>query len=91
MNYNPPTLKKIFESKLDELKPVLINKEDEDKLLYSLERLWKNFLMTILKERPKEIQLSTMNLHNFDKAIQEIFEFDQTWEISIEQLYLNRK
>ena len=47
--------------------------------------------MIILKERPREIKLSTMNLHNFDKVIQGMLEFDQTCEISIEQLYLNRK
>lgn len=76
---------------MEELKPVMKCKEDEDKLLYSLERLCKNFLMIILKERPREIKLSTMNLHNFDKVIQGMFEFDQTCEISIEQLYLNRK
>lgn len=32
-----------------------------------------------------------MNLHNFDKAISEFYEFNHTLDISIEQLYLNRK
>ena len=31
-----------------------------------------------------------MNLHNFDKAIQEMYEFNKTLDISVEQLYLNR-
>ena len=56
--------------------------------------LWKgfenNFLTVILKEKPAEIQLGTMNLHNFDKAIKEVYEFNQTLDTSIEQLYLNR-
>lgn len=47
--------------------------------------------MIVLKEKPSEIQLGTMNLHNFDKAIKEVYEFNQTLETSIEQLYLNRE
>lgn len=47
--------------------------------------------MVVLKEKPNQIKLTTMNLHNFDKAIQDIYEFNQTLDISIEQLYLNRK
>jgi hypothetical protein len=43
-----------------------------------------------LKEKPNKIQLGTMNLHNFDKAISEFYEFNHTLDISIEQLYLNR-
>jgi hypothetical protein len=34
--------------------------------------------------------MGTMNLHHFDKAIGEIFEFNQSLDTSIEQLYLNR-
>ena len=49
-----------------------------------------NFLIILLKEKPNKIQLETMNLHNFNKAICEIYEFNKTLDISIEQLYLNR-
>ena len=38
-SYYPPSLKEVFESKIKELAPALKNKEDEQKLLYSLERL----------------------------------------------------
>ena len=31
-----------------------------------------------------------MNLHHFDRAINEIYEFNQTLDVSVEQLYLNR-
>jgi hypothetical protein len=44
----------------------------------------------LLKEKPNKIQLGTMNLHNFDKAIADFYEFNHTLDISIEQLYLNR-
>jgi hypothetical protein len=44
----------------------------------------------LLKEKPNKIQLGTMNLHNFDKAIGEFYEFNHSLNISIEQLYLNR-
>jgi len=90
-SYYPRSLKCIFEAKLSELKPALKNKADEQKLLYSLERLCKNFLMVLLKEKPERINLGTMNLHNFGRAIEEIYEFNKTLDTSIEQLYINRK
>lgn len=90
-SYYPRGLKHIFEAKLGELKPALKDLCDEEKLLYALERLCKNFLLVLVKEKPNQIKMSTMNLHNFDKAVNEFYEFNQTLDISIEQLYLNRK
>ena len=81
----------MFEAKLHELTPALKSKKMKKQLLYALERLCKNFLMVVLKEKPSQIQMGTMNLHNFDKAIKEMYEFNQTLETSVEQLYLNRE
>ena len=69
--YSPAKLKNLFDSKIEELLPYLNSslKEQEESIRYFLEIIWKEFLYLLIMEKPKSIQLSTMNLHNFDKAI----------------------
>ncbi|CAI2359505.1 unnamed protein product [Moneuplotes crassus] len=72
--YNPDLLQKLFDSKLKEIKPFLnkeIGKQDE-RIRYVLETLCKDFLDILIYEKPRDISMSYINLHNFDKALVEM-------------------
>ena len=60
---------------LDVKKKESILKEREENIRYFLELMCKKFLFLLIKERPKHVIMSNMNLYNFDRAVMKMVEF----------------